>query len=126
MIIEKSKNKEEIKQNLEIIEKTNSNKEYLNEIKNMIIDLLNKAFKKIVKEELNEKIEMIIQKGEENMSNLYERLINENKQMIEKGRLHVAEKLIENNVDDEIIIKSANISKKQLEKLKDGIFVINN
>ena len=68
------------------------------------------------------------------MSSLYERLLAETCEMIRKGKNEGIEKgkkimrekmkeeatqtLLENNVDEEIILKSMKITKKELEEIK--------
>lgn len=64
MIIEKSKNKQELKDNLEIIVEHVKNKEKLDEIRNMIFYLLNDSLEEGTKDELLEKIDMKINGGE--------------------------------------------------------------
>ena len=60
------------------------------------------------------------------MSDLYERLVNENREMIRKGKkegkiegkLEVAKRLIKKGIDEKIIIESTEINKEELLKLK--------
>ena len=85
MIIEKSKNKQELKENLELIVKHAKNKKQLYEISNIIYYLLNDTLEEVTKNELLEKLEIKIKKGDI-MSDLYERLVNENREMIRKGK----------------------------------------
>ena len=77
MIIEKSKNKQELKENLELIVKHAKNKKQLYEISDIIYYLLNDTLEEVTKNELLEKLEIKIKKGDI-MSDLYERLVNEN------------------------------------------------
>ena len=129
MIIEKSKNKQELKENLEIIIKTTKNKKQLEEIKNMILYLLNDSIEESVQGELLEKIEIKRKEGENDMSTLYQRLVNENRQMIRKGKREgkkeVAKALIKSKIEDSIILDSTKITLEELENLKKEILVKN-
>lgn len=84
MIIEKSKNKQELKENLELIVKHAK-------IKTVVWDkryniLFAKWYiRRSNQNELLEKLEIKIKKGDI-MSDLYERLVNENREMIRKGK----------------------------------------
>ena len=122
MIIEKSKNKQELKENLGMIVEHIKNREQLDEIKNIILYLLNDSLEECAREELIEKIEIEIRKGEEVMSSLYERLVNENRQMIRKGKkeakLEIAKKLIKKNANEKMILEITEVTPKDLEKLK--------
>ena len=129
MIIEKSKNKQELKENLELIVKHAKNKKQLYEISDIIYYLLNDTLEEVTKNELLEKLEIKIKKGDI-MSDLYERLVNENREMIRKGKkegkiegkiegkLEVAKRLIKKGIDEKIIIESTEINKEELLKLK--------
>ncbi len=122
MIIEKSKNKQEIKENLKIIVEHIKNKELLDKIKDRISYLLNDSLEEGTKEELLEKLDIKIAEGEDSMSSLYERLVNENRQMIRKGkkeaRIEIAKRLIRRKEDDKSIREITQISQTDLEKLK--------
>lgn len=127
MIIEKSKDKLELKKNLELIVKNMKNKKQLEEIRNIILYLLNDSLEEGSIQELLEKIDIKINKGDDGMSSLYERLVNENIQMIKKGkreaRIEIAQKLIKKKETDESIIELTQISQKDLNKLKQKILV---
>ena len=99
------------------------------EISNIIYYLLNDTLEEVTKNELLEKLEIKIKKGDI-MSDLYERLVNENREMIRKGKkegkiegkiegkLEVAKRLIKKGIDEKIIIESTEINKEELLKLK--------
>lgn len=127
MIIEKSKDKLELKENLELIVKNMKNKKQLEEIRNIILYLLNYSLEEGSIQELLEKIDIKINKGDDGMSSLYERLVNENIQMIRKGkkeaRIEIAQKLIKKKETDESIIELTQISQKDLNKLKQKLLV---
>lgn len=127
MIIEKSKDKIELKNNLDIIVKNMKNKSQLEEIRNIIFYLLNNSLEEGSIQELLEKIDIRMKEGDNCMSSLYERLVNENIQMIRKGkreaRIEIAKKLIKNKQNDESILEITEISKKDLDKLKQKILV---
>lgn len=134
MVIEKSKNKEELQENLELIVKNAKSKEKLMEISNIIEYLFYDMIEESAKEMLIEKINLKIRKEEKDMSSLYERLLAETCEMIREGKNEGIEEgkkimreimkeeatqaLLENNVDEEIILKSMKITKKELEEIK--------
>lgn len=138
MVIEKSRNKAELQENLDLIVKNAKSKEKLLEISNIIEYLFSDMIEESAKESLIEKIELKIRKEEKDMSSLYERLLAETCELIREGkregknegktegknegkriaREETAKALLENNVDEEIIIKSTKISKEKLEKIK--------
>ena len=127
MIIEKSKDKLELKNNLEIIVRNMKNKKQLEEIRNIILFLLNNSLEEGSIQELLEKIDIRMKEGDDCMSSLYERLVNENIQMIRKGkreaRIEIAKKLIKKKQNDESILEITEISQKDLDKLKQKILV---
>ena len=134
MVIEKSKNKEELQENLELIVKNAKSKEKLMEISNIIEYLFFYMIEESAKEMLIEKINLKIRKEEKDMSSLYERLLAETCEMIREGKNEGIEEgkkimreimkeeatqsLLKNNVDEEIILKSMKITKKELEEIK--------
>ena len=138
MVIEKSKNKTELQENLELIVKNAKSKEKLMEISNIIEYLFYDMIEESAKEMLIEKINLKIRKEEKDMSSLYERLLAETCEMIREGKNEGIEEgiekgkkimretmkeeatqaLLENNVDEEIILKSMKITKKELEEIK--------
>ena len=95
MIIEKSKNRAELKENIDIIIKNVKEKENLEKIKEIILYLLEDLLEKATQEKILEKIETKIKKEEKNMSSLCERLLEELRQDVKKEREEVAKKLIE-------------------------------
>ena len=127
MILEKSKNRQELKENLELVIKNIKNKEQLEEVKYMILYLFKDLLEEATQGELLEKIEIKIEKGEYDMSSLYERLLIEFRQDLRKGkqetRIETAKKLIKNKVEDSIIMDSTQINKKELEELKQKMSV---
>lgn len=104
------------------------------EISNIIEYLFFDMIEESAKEMLIEKINLKIRKEEKDMSSLYERLLAETCEMIRKGKNEGIEKgkkimrekmkeeatqtLLKNNVDEEIILKSMKITKKELEEIK--------
>ena len=129
MVIEKSKNKAELQENLELIVKNAKSKEKLMEISNIIEYLFFDMIEESAKEMLIEKINLKIRKEEKDMSSLYERLLAETCEMIREGKNEGIEEgkkimreimkeeatqsLLKNNVDEEIILKSMKITKKE-------------
>lgn len=134
MVIEKSKNKAELQENLELIVKNAKSKENLMEISNIMEYLFYDMIEESAKEMLIEKINLKIRKEEKDMSSLYERLLAETCEMIKEGKNEGIEEgkkimreimkkeatqaLLKNNVDEEIILKSMKITKKELEEIK--------
>ena len=132
--IEKSKNKAELQENLELIVKNAKSKENLMEISNIMEYLFYDMIEESAKEMLIEKINLKIRKEEKDMSSLYERLLAETCEMIKEGKNEGIEEgkkimreimkkeatqaLLKNNVDEEIILKSMKITKKELEEIK--------
>lgn len=61
------------------------------------------------------------------MSSLYERLVNENRQMIRKGKkeakLEIAKKLIKKNANEKMILEITEVTPKDLEKLKKQVLL---
>lgn len=127
MIIEKSKDTIELKNNLDIIVKNIRNKRQLEEMRDIILYLLKDSLGEAAKEELINKIEIKLKEGDENMSCLYERLVKEFRQDIRNEfrdqRLKIARKLMLKNTDDNTIIEVTEISQKDLDKLKQKILV---
>jgi len=131
MIIEKSRNRKELKENIDNIIENIKEKEYLEKIQGIVLYLLEDFLEKAEQEKLLEKIEIKIEKEEKDMSTLCERLLEELRQDLRKekregkqeGREETAEKLIKHKVEDSIIMDSAQISKKELEKLKQKILL---
>lgn len=131
MMIEKAKDKKELLEKLENIIRENKNKNQLEELKNIIIYFLNGAIDNIEKDKLLEKINKKV--GEENMSTLMERLIEEDRKVwnegiskgmtkgIEKNRNSVAKKMLKMNFEDKIILEVVEITREQLEKIKKNI-----
>lgn len=116
MLLEKAKNKQELKRNLEKIIMTSDKKEQLEEIANIVSYLLEGALEDSEQQELLEKIEEKV--GDRSMSSLYERLVEENRQMIRKGRKQTAENMLKKNFDDKVILEITQITKKELEEVK--------
>lgn len=125
MLIEKSKSKEELIKNLDIIVKLARSKEKLEEITNIISYLLNDILEENIQEELLEKIERKV--GEKEMSTLYDRLLAESKRDIEKGRKEekrdIAKNMISKKLADQIILETTGIKKEELEKIKNQLAI---
>lgn len=133
MIIEKTKNKKELEENLKMIIKTVKDKDKLQEIYNIIIYLLNGAIDIATKEELLEKIEMKV--GETKMSSFFDRLVEENIKLIRKGKkegkiegiiqtkMEIAKNMIKKEQEDKVIIETTGITKEELEKIKKELVI---
>lgn len=130
MIIEKSRNREELNQNLAIIIENVKDSKKLEEIRNMITYLMSDALEEGVEEELIERIQNKIGKEEKDMSSLYERLVNEFRQDIRQAkkeerlvtrietRFEIAKELLIRKVKDSIIKESAQMTQEELDKIK--------
>ncbi len=120
MLIEKSKNKEELIDNLSLIIKTTKDKEKLEKLTNIIKYLLENTLNENIKQELLEKIDRKV--GEKQMSTLYDRLLAENKRILKQGEKQKEREIVKNMVnkklDDEIILEITGINKEELEKIK--------
>ena len=120
MLIEKSKNKEELIDNLSLIIKTTKDKEKLEKLTNIIKYLLENTLNENIKQELLEKIDRKV--GEKQMSTLYDRLLAENKRILKQGEKQKEREIVKNMVnkklDDEIILEITGIKKEELEKIK--------
>ncbi len=134
MIIEKSKSKEELIDNLSIIIKSTEDEKKLNELTNIINYLLDNVLQEDVKQQLLEKINGKV--GEKDMSTLRERILEENKRILNKGKTEgkiegemkrereIIRNMINNKLDDKIIIKTTGIKKEELEKLKNKLTLV--
>ena len=52
------------------------------------------------------------------LTNEQKRLVEENRQMIRKGRKQTAENMLKKNFDDKVILEITQITKKELEEIK--------
>lgn len=115
MFIEKSENKEELIENLNIIIKSTKAKEKLEELANIINYLLDNVL-----EELLEKIDG--KEGERNISTLYDRLLAEARRDIRKGerksQREIAKNMLNKKLDEQIILETTGIKKEELEKIR--------
>lgn len=120
MFIEKSKNKEDLIENLNIIIKSTKNKERLERLANLISYLLDDVLEESTQEELLEKIDREV--GEKNMSTLYERLLAEARRDIQKGKRQsqreIARNMVNKKLDTQIILETTGIKKEELEEIK--------
>lgn len=120
MLIEKSKNREELKNNLDLIIKHSKNKYELEDLADIIIYILNDLLEETQQEELLNKINRKV--GEACMSTLYDRLLAETKNTLKQGRkegiISIIRNMLSMNFDDQTIIKATNVKKEELEKIK--------
>lgn len=124
MLLEKAKDKEELKNIIEMIIKSTKKEEYLDEIASIILYLLDGALEESTKEQLLEKIDRKV--GDKKMSSLYQRLVEENIRMIKQGKSegrkieknNLAKNMLNKKFSDELIIEMTNITKEELEKIK--------
>lgn len=136
MVIEKSKNKQELKENIDLIIRSAKNKEMLEELADIVIYILNGILEETEQEDLLNKINKKV--GEGSMSTLYERLLEETKRTLKQGELkgekkgrkeglreglregvrEVIKNMLSMNFDDKTIMKATNMSEKELQEIK--------
>ncbi len=121
MFLEKSESYEELIENLDIMIETIKNKEKLKELANIISYLLNDVLEEKVQKQLLQKIERKV--GERGMSILIETLRKESmEKQINQGKQESQRKIAKNmiylKVDEDIILKTTEINKEQLEEIK--------
>lgn len=142
MLIEKSKNKQELRKNIEKMIDIEKDKEKIDELANIIVYLLNDVLEETEQEELLSKINGKV--GEESMSTLYDRLLEENKRILNQGRregkmegrregilegklegkIEMIKNLIKMNMKEEDIIKASEIDKQEFEKIKQELVMV--
>ena len=122
MLIEKSKSEEELKNNLELIIGRCNKRGQLDELGDMILYLLKDILQEKEQDELLEKIQRKV--GGKTMSSWLEYTIERtiNKSMKE-GRIQTAKNMIRENFDDKVILKIAEITKKELQEIKKELAV---
>ncbi len=122
MYIEKSETKEELIKHMKCIK----NKQKLEEITNIISYWLDKILEENTQEQLLEKIEQ--KEGEKNMSNLYDRLLEESRRDIKQGKRkaqkEIAKNMVKKNLEDKIILQTTRIKKEELEKIKSQLQIM--
>ena len=148
MFLEKSKNKNEMIENLNTIINLCNKKERLYEIADIVSFLLKNVIENETKEELIKKITSKV--GDNNMSTLRERLLDENKKLINKGRREgriegrnegrtegrnegrtegrtegeiiakrqIARNMLIKNLEEKIILETTKIDKEELKEIK--------
>ena len=120
MLIEKSKNKEDLRNNINLIIRQTENKYELEELSDIINYILNDILEETEQEDLLNKIYRKV--GENSMSTLYDRLLAETKNTLKQGRMEGIMSIIKNmlsmNFDDQTILKATNVKKEELEKIK--------
>lgn len=132
MLIEKSRNKKDLINKIDIIIKSTNNKNYLKDLKNIILYALNGALSNIQQKELVEKINE--KTGDEYMSTLIDRLTNENKKVLNEGiqigiktgiknginknKIEVVKKMILMDFKEDVILKISGVTKKELEEIR--------
>lgn len=129
MFLEKARNKKEMIEHLNTIIGLCKNKEMLGEI----IDIINYLLENVIQDETKEElIEKILKKvGDDEMSTLRERLLAENRSLINQGKKEgilfekkqIVKNMLINNLEDSIIVKITNIKKKDLEEIKKDLAI---
>ena len=126
MMLEKSKNKKELGENLTKIIKNTNDVEKLTEIANIILYLLNNTLEHIVENKILSEISKKV--GDDNMSTLYERILAENKELLRRGKKagteQVAINMLSMELDDETILEATKLSREELEKIKSNLLSV--
>lgn len=126
MILEKSKNIEELKINTEkIVSKVCGSKEYNQEQKTLLLNIIENTLKNIVEEEKIIEYKNKL-KGEKNMLALYEMVEEEKMNSYRDGMLEgklegvkmIAIKMLKMKIEKNTIIKVTGLKEEELEKLK--------
>lgn len=127
MIIEKSKTREELKNNLEKIinEVCISNNEYDMEQKKLLINIIEYTLSGKLDENKIEEYKIKLE-GEKNMLAVFDMLERERIKDKEEGKIEgrieskktIAKKLLEMKIDKNTIIKATGLTEKELEELK--------
>ena len=133
MLIEKSKNKEELKENLEkIVQEVSINPNiYTKEQVEILINIMKYILiNKVEKKEIEKLIRIL--RGDKNMLAVLEMLEEEDRKTFNKGKKEgkkegkkkekksVAKKMIDMNIDMKIITEALNLSKKEILQIKKG------
>jgi len=124
MVIEKSKNKSELKENIDLIVRRTKDKELLEDLADIVIYILNGILEETEQEELLNKINKKV--GENSMSTLYERLLEETKKTLKKGKQEgirkgirdVIKNMLSMKFDDKTIMQATNTNEKELQEIK--------
>ncbi len=126
LLIEKSQNKKELIENLSLIIKAVKNEEKLNYLTNIIEYLLENVLEEDVKKELLEEIDRKV--GEKQMGTLYDRILAENRKILEQGEKQkekeIIKKMINKKLEDKIIIEITGIKKEELAKIKNNLATV--
>ena len=127
MLIEKSKTKEELIDNIVTIIKITNDEKKLDKLADIIDYLLSDILEEDVKQELLEKINTRV--GENNMGTLYDRILDENRNLIKKGKkesqVEIVKNMLNKKLDDGIILETTGIKKHELENIKKKILIVN-
>lgn len=124
MLIEKTKNEQELIKYLEnIVIKVNMKKSiYSEDIKEILICLINLILKDRIGEEKAEELTKKIKEGDEKVLAVLEMLERNDKKMYKKGkkeeRMEMTKAMINENIPIDIIAKITKFSKKEIENLK--------
>ena len=122
MLLEKSKNKKELGENLTKIINSTNDIQKLNDIADIILYLLNNTLESTVESEILNEINRKV--GDNNMSTLYDRILAENKQYFKRGIQQVAINMLSMEIDDETILKATELTTEELEKIKNSLFSV--
>lgn len=121
-ILEKSRNTEELKENINIILNDIKNKGQLEEFRDVVIKSFKCSLDKTLQGQILRKIDIKIKKGENDINILYESMERKFRQniieKIQEEKLDTAKKLLERRIKDNVILESTQITTQQLEEIK--------
>ena len=132
MLIEKTRYSEDLSEYLEkIVKEINNRKDvYTKEQKEFFLTIMNLVLKKKIDEEKIKKLTNKLKEGDGQMLAVLETLEEENRRLlkrgekrgrkigIEEGQLKIAKNMLKLGFDVEIICKATELSKKEVEKIK--------
>lgn len=125
MLLEKAKNAKELIENFSKIVELTQNKEKLEELVNLINDLLDDVLEEKMEKELFVKIRRKVEKRD--MSTLFDRLVEEGRMDIQRGKeaskRKIAKNMLDKKIDDKTILEMTEIKKEELEKIKNNLII---
>ena len=125
MLLEKAKNAKELIENFSKIVELTQNKEKQEELVNLINDLLDDVLEEKMEKELFVKIRRKVEKRD--MSTLFDRLVEEGRMDIQRGKeaskRKIAKNMLDKKIDDKTILEMTEIKKEELEKIKNNLII---
>jgi len=125
MLLEKAKNAKELIENFNKIVELTQNKEKLEKLVNLINNLLDDVLEEKMKKELFVKIKRKVEKRD--MSTLFDRLVEEGRMDIQRGKeaskRKIAKNMLDKKIDDKTILEMTEIKKEELEEIKNNLII---